>query len=231
MNTKLKLFSLLLIGASLIGCDTSDESPFAPNGGGGSSGLPISDKNFSLFVDPADPAVIDDDGGHGGVEVKLVVQAGDKFNVSVSGGTVYFITEWGILDNNSCELVNGSCFVTWRSDADFGFMPADLLTAITAYTSGEESYLDLNGSGNFDDADGNVYLRDIPEPYLDLDRSLGYSLPDQIIDIDNNGVHTIADLLFNGSGCTHSTLCNTTTTRIIIWDQIYLNMDQRTPPP
>lgn len=228
MNIKTKLLPLLIATATLAaaGCDTASESPFSP-GGGGSSGLPISNKNFNIFMDPVDPDVIDDDGGHGGVEVSLVIEAGDKFNSSVSGGTVHFYTEWGILDDSSCEIIQGTCSVTWRSDSNFSFLPPDLRTVIVAYTYGEESYVDLNGSGTFDDADGNSFLRDIEEPYLDLDRSFTYTPADQIIDTDFSGAHTPADGMFNGAGCAHSTLCGTPS-RIVIWDVAYLNLDQRT---
>lgn len=227
MNIKIKLLPLLIAITALTtaGCDTASESPYSP--GGGSSGLPVSHKNFNLFVDPVDPAVIDDDGSHGGVEVTLTVEAGDKFNASVSGGTVHFVPEWGILDKNTCEIIDGSCSVTWTSDSNFNYLPADLSTAIVAYTYGEESYVDLNGSGTFDDADGNSFLIDIMEPFLDLDRSYTYTAADQVIDTDNNGIHTPVDGMFNGSGCAHSTLCGSPS-RIIIWDGIYLNMDQRT---
>lgn len=226
MNIKTKLLPLLIATATLTvaGCDSASESPFSP--GGGSSGLPISDKNFNLFFDPIDPEVITDEGFYGDIEVTLIAKAGDKFNSAVSGGTVRFVTEWGVLDENSCQLVQGTCSVTWRSNSDPGFLPFDLRTAIVAYTYGEESYLDLNGNGTFED--GDYFLRDIPEPFLDRDRSLDYTdTVDQIIDTDNNGVHTPADGMFNGSGCAHSTLCGTPS-RIIIWDGIFLNLDQST---
>lgn len=95
MNIKTKLLPLLIATATLAvaGCDTASESPYTT--GGGSSGLPISDKNFNLLFDPIDPEVIDDDGFYGDVEVTLTAKAGDKFNSAVSGGTVHFVTEWG----------------------------------------------------------------------------------------------------------------------------------------
>ena len=225
MNIKTKLLPLLIATASLAaaGCDSASESPYAP--GGGSSGLPISDKNFELFFDPVDPEVRDDDGYYGNIEVTLIARAGDKFNSAVSGGTVHFVTEWGVLDESSCQIIEGTCSVTWRSNSNFSFIPRDLRTAIVAYTYGEESYIDLNDNGTYDDAD--IFLRDIPEPYLDLDRSFSYTAADQIIDTDNNGIHTPADGMFNGSGCAHSTDCGSPS-RIIIWEHSLLNMDQRT---
>lgn len=215
---------------SLAGCSSND-SPFT-EGGSSSSNNPISDKNFNLFFDEVNPAVIDQEGAHGGVPVVVTVFAGDKFNASVTGGTVFIQTEWGILDSNSCQLVDGSCTVTWTSDSDFRFIPADLLNTFTAYISGEESYVDLNGSGNFDDGDtpnpGDSYLRDLEEPFLDISHNGIYTAGiDEIIDIDGNGVHTLGDNLFNGENCQHSTLCAVNTPRIIIFDTGTIDLDAR----
>lgn len=226
MNNKLTLLSYLLTSTLLIGCG-GDDNPFAE--GGGASSNPISDKNFEVAFSPVDPKVIDDEGFYSNVEVELTAYVGDKFNSAVGGGTVYFKTQWGVLDENSCQVANGSCSVTWRSNADFGLIPTDGFNAFTAYTIGEESYNDLNGSGNFDDADID-YLRDIDEPFLDNDHNGVYSINnDEIIDIDNNGAHTPGDNLFNGSNCTHSTLCALSTPSIMISEVTYLNLNQSTP--
>ncbi len=222
-------FSTVILVAMLAGC-SSDGSPFT-EGGNQSSG-PISDKNFNLFFDEVNPAVIDDNGAHGGVQVVITVFAGDKFNASVNGGTVRIQTEWGILDSNTCQLIQGSCTVNWTSDSDFAFIPLDLLNTFTAYIVGEESYVDLNGSGNFDNGDtpnpGDSYLRDLEEPYLDLDHNGSYTAGfDEIIDIDNNGVHTLGDNFFNGANCTHSTLCAPNKSSITIFDIGTINLDAR----
>ena len=229
MKNNLASIAYALIFTLLAAC-SNDESPFT-EGGGSTSSQPISDKNFNLFFDPIDPAVIDDDGAHGGVEVTVTVFAGDKNNTAVSGGTVFIKTEWGILNADRCQIVNGSCSVTWTSDSDFGFLPFDLLNTFTAYVVGEESYVDINGSGNFDDGDGAFYLRDLEEPFIDLSHDGTYTAGvDEIIDIDLNGVHTPGDLMFNGIGCTHTTLCGSgTPTSITIFDIGTINLDQRTP--
>lgn len=210
---------------------SSDDSSFSQGGGAGSSTAPISDKNFNLFFDPVDPDVITDEGAFGGVEVTVTAFAGDKDNTAVTGGTVIFKTEWGILSSDRCTLVNGSCSVTWRSDSDFGFIPIDLLNTFTAYVTGEESYIDLDGSGNFNDADGGVYLRDLDEPFIDISHNGVYDAGDPIIDLDSDGLHTPGDTMFNGAGCTHTTLCGSgTPTSITIYDIGTINLDQRTPP-
>ena len=230
MNIKINTLSIILLSTLITGC-ANDESPFAPGGGGGTSTAPISDKNFNLFFDPVDPEVITDEGAFGGIEVTVTAFAGDKDNTAVNGGTVFFQTEWGILNASSCQLVSGSCSVTWTSDSDFGFIPADLLNTFTAYVVGEESYIDLDGSGNFNDADGGTYLRDLDEPFVDISHDGIYTAGDPIIDLDQNGVHTAGDSMFNGAGCTHTTLCGSGTPEsITIYDIGTINLDQRTPP-
>jgi len=222
-----KTFTFLtctILSMLLLGCGSSD-SPFG-TGGGGTSNNPVSDKNFELVFSPIDPKVLDSDGFHSGVEVVVTALAGDKFNTAVSGGTVFIETQWGILDSNTCQIVNGSCSVTWTSDSDFGFIPVDLFNTFTAYMIGEESYNDLNGSGNYDDPD-NVYIRDQDEPYLDIDHDGVYTLGiDEVIDIDASGDHTLGDNLFNGTNCTHSTLCSDVQS-ITISENSELNLDAR----
>ncbi len=226
MTKRFTLLHFALLSTLLAGC-AGDDSPFTESST--VSDEPISDKNFNLFIDPIDPEVLTDEGFFGGVEVTLTVQAGDRFNSKVSSGIVYFETEWGILETNSCTISQGSCSVTWTSDSNFALIPPDLINTFTAYTEGEESYVDLNGSNSFDDADG-TYIRDIAEPFLDINHDGDYTLStDKVIDIDDNGIHTPGDNLFNGKKCEHTTLCSSTRS-IIISDRIYMNMDQRTVP-
>ncbi len=225
----MKFLYLLFLMPFIVSCGSSNgTSPFTDNGGGNSNN-PASDKNFELVFSPVDPAVLDEEGFHSGVEVVVTALVGDKFNTAISGGTVFIETQWGILDSNSCQITNGSCSVTWTSDSDFGFIPADLFNAFTAYTVGEESYNDLNGSGNYDDPD-NTYIRDLDEPYLDINHDGSYTLAtDEVIDIDGSGDHTIGDSLFNGAGCIHSTLCSEIIS-ITISENSLLNLDQRDDP-
>jgi len=206
----------------LVSCASGDDG-FAGSQGGSSTNI-ISDKNFQVFIDPTNPAVVDDDGGHGGVEVTISVTAADRNNAKVSGGTVYIKTQWGVLENPSCQLINGTCSVKWTSDSDFSFIPSDLYNTVTVYTRGEESYTDLNGSGTFDDND--LWLRDVSEPFIDLDHDGVYTASaDQVIDIDGNGILTPADGAFNGAGCSHTTLCpQGTPTIITLFDTTYMDM-------
>ena len=235
MNSTIKLLYALLISVPvLFGCASGDDA-FSGTSGSSSSNI-ITDNNFAVFFDEPNPAVLDDDGYHGGVAVVISIQAADKDDLPVNGGTVYVKTEWGVLDANSCQLVDGTCTVTWTSSSDFAFIPPDLYNAVTVYAQGEESFSDLDGDGSF--SDGDIWLRDIPEPFLDLFDSItlvhDYMYTpgtDEIIDIDGDGLHTPADNLYNGSNCTHSSLCPIgTPSSIMLFDIGYMNLDARTPP-
>jgi len=234
MKKTLTLLTYSIISTLLVSCGSSDESPFTS--GGGSSTNIISDINFAVGADEPNPAVVDDEGFHGSVQVEIIVSAGDRDNFAVTSGTVHFASEYGLLSASSCQLEStGQCSVTWSSILEG--IPQDFLADITVYTLGEESYLDIDGSKNFND--GDIPLTDTAEPFIDINGAvatapvfnLGVDVP---IDLDNSGddgaAHTPADGLMSVSGCTHSTLC-APSSRIYIFDTITLDLDTRTPPP
>ncbi|MBI3188154.1 MAG: hypothetical protein HYZ31_09875 [Gammaproteobacteria bacterium] len=158
-------------------------------------------------------------------EVDISITVGDNKNIKVNGGTVHFAVDYGLLSAANCTLDNGSCSIKWYSEG-FSQAPLDNYATITAWMIGEESYYDINDSGNFDD--GDIQSTDTAEPFLDINHNGTFDTGiDVLIDIDNNSTFTPADGLFNGQNCTHSTLCSPTT-RIPIYDILYMNMDART---
>lgn len=165
MTNKTIILPLILTSALITGC-AGDDSPFTD--GGGSSSNIVSAKNFALVFDELSPDVFETASGitTNGIEVQVTVNAGDRNQSKVSGGTVFFRTEVGLLDNASCELVSGTCTVTWVSNIQPGLVPADGINTITAWMTGEEGFTDLNGNGLFDD--GDVFTHDISDPFLDL---------------------------------------------------------------
>ncbi len=224
MNNISKLLTSLIVGTPLlVGC-ASGEDGFSGTAGNSSSNI-ISANNFSVGVSETNPEVVELATGirHGGVEVQVIARAGDRNQAIVTSGTVYFRTEYGLLTASSCQLDStGTCSVTWISS--ISGVPADNINTITAWTLGEESFVDLNGNGNFDD--GDLFVADIPEPYLDLThdgRTTTFDPGDVPIDLDGNNSHTPGDTLYNGAGCTHSSLCGATT-RIYIFDTVEMNL-------
>lgn len=169
----------------------------------------------------ADPATYVWEVNH---EVEISVVVGDNNNFRISGGTVRFATDYGLLSATSCTLIQGTCSIKWYSEGS-SQAPIDNSVSITAWIMGEEGYWDNDDSGNFNDND--VWLTDTPEPFIDYDHD-GVFTPgtDAVIDVDKNGAHTPADGLFNGTNCTHSTLCSGTTS-IPVFDILLLSMDAR----
>ena len=230
MKNKTLILTLTIVNSLIFGCSTEDSSPFGTGGGSSSSNI-ISDKNFGVGASPFNPAVLDDDGYHGSITSTISVRAGDRNNLAVTSGVIHFRSEYGILSSTTCTLDStGTCSVTWTSILDG--IPTDLSAGITAYTIGEESFLDSDGSGTFND--GDIVLSDTTEPFIDFNGNYSFEDGTDIpIDLDDSlsttgTAHTGIDGLVSVSGCAHSTLCAASGS-IYIFDQMNLNLDARTP--
>jgi hypothetical protein len=202
----------------------------------------VSFKNFSLLASDTQPTVIDTDTGiFTKTEVTMTVYIGDRNGSFLTDShTVYFKAEYGVLSSPSCTTEIGSCEVTWSAikRPDAGGPGSDMKVTIIAYTTGEESFTDVNGNGIFDDADtATPSFDDLEEPYVDADESGSFTTGDDIVDVvngnDTTGVnlaHDIGDTFFNGPDCTHSSLCSKVViTNGTIWDSNTLKIDG--PPP
>ena len=193
----------------------------------------ISQKNFSILASDPQPPVIDPDTGvRTDTTVAIIVKIGDLNNQLLSDKhTVRFATEWGLIEP-SCVTENGTCSVDWQTSFATP-MPPGNLTVITAYVLGEETFIDSNGNGKFDDNDTTFF--DQEEPFIDLNQDTIYQLGEPIIDVMNgndlgsNGVHDFGDGFLNSPNCTHSSLCSTVRSTIYIWNDIQLDMNG--PPP
>jgi len=177
----------------------------------------VADQNsLSLSLSSLNPAAWD----HDNVEVDVNIIASDRYNGPVPDGTaVAFYTELGQMNPSSCETVAGKCSVKWVSSdpRDLGTndirYPHEGITTITAKVIGEESFLDTNANGIFDDGDVFDTLSDKGEAYTDYNKgytaSVGYDdgLDRFILDYNGNGVHDTKDNLYTGLNCQHSTLC------------------------
>jgi hypothetical protein len=137
------------------------------------TGLP--DQNsVSLSVSSHNPEGFDLDG----TTVDVTVRAADRFNNPVPNGTAFaFRTSGGAIDG-SCATVNGACTVIWRSQA-----PRVPRATILAYAIGEESFVDLNGDGRYDDGEP---LESLGEPFLDRNLNGAYDAATEEV-IDFNG--------------------------------------------
>lgn len=237
MNTVIKSACGAALAVILVGCGDT-QGGFTS---GSSSTNIISDRNFDVSFSEPNPAVLDDEGYHGNVEVDIVVTAADRNNAAVTSGTVQIRTEYGTLDATSCQLnTNGQCTVKWLSILEG--IPTDLRNQVVAYTTGEESFIDHDGSGSYNSANDTLW-NDEGEPFIDLAvctvnpgppvtttclRNGTYDpTVDVLIDINQNGIYDLPiNAGFNGIRCDAGCGTSTSTT---IWTTSRMNLDARTP--
>jgi len=225
----IRFFNIIALIASsalfLAGCSEDNSALETPN----TSGTPtnnnvISQKNFTILFSPVSVQYADTvNGGFTAVTSEISVQIGDNNNQLITGShTVFFRTQWGLIDPSCTTTEEGGCSVTWRSGSPRE-MPASFLNNIVAYSpSGQETFLDVNGNGLFDAGDS---FDDLDEPYIDMDHSHSFTTGDIIIDtingVDLTGAdasHNIGDGLYNGPNCSHPSLCSTTLTTSTVWE-------------
>lgn len=179
------------------------------------TGIPTQ-RNISLSIETLNPEAWRIDG----VTVPVTMRIADRFNNPVPDGTAVTFTAEGGSIGGSCTTEQGACSVDWVSQ---DYRPADGRVTIMASVSGEESFIDTNGNGQFDDADvfpSGSLAQDLPEAYRDDDESGGHDSGEFFVDYNKDGLYDAADGKFNGILCTHSTLCGTgTSSKLIVWDQ------------
>ena len=195
------------------GCGDNDS--FTSSEGNQNNSGTISQKNFSVLTADVNPAVIDETTNvFTKTSVEITASIGDRNNQLLTDShTINFETEYGLIES-SCVTKNGECQVTWTAIKRpvAGGPGSDGRVAITAYTNGEEGFTDTNGNRVYDDGDAG--FDDLEEPYVDVDGSGTFTTGDLIIDVKStddpsgkNETHDNPDGFFNGSGCTHTSLC------------------------
>jgi hypothetical protein len=179
------------------------------------TGIPT-ERNMSLSLETLNPEawLID------GVKVAVTARLADRFNNPVPDGTAVTFTAEGGSIGGSCTTISGACSVDWVSQ---NYRPSDGRVTIMASASGEESFVDVNGNGEFDDADSFPAQNDLPEAYRDDNENGSHDSGEFFVDYNQNGSYDAADGKFNGILCTHSTLCSTST-KLIVWGQNVLVM-------
>ncbi|HET7396588.1 MAG TPA: hypothetical protein VFK12_09125, partial [Gammaproteobacteria bacterium] len=189
-----------------------------------STGIPTQN-NFSISV--ASHNI--DAWAYNGVTDVVSVILSDRFNNPVPDGTaVAFTTDGGTIEP-SCFTTNGACTVTWTSaeprPAGNTLLPGRV--AILAYAVGEESFLDKDGNGVFNNGDA---FTDIPEIFLDSNEDGTYTsgVDPFFYDFDNNSAYTAADSKWEGLLCKDSTRCGTRSTTGV-GKQVVITMSSDTP--
>lgn len=154
-----------------------------------------------------------------GEKVTTTVYVADRNNNPVPDNTaVRFETNGGDIEPQ-CLTTAGTCSVIWTEHDP---TPTNFEAIVIAYTTGEESFTDLNDNALFDAGEP---FTDISEPFFDLN---GDSVRDEnsevFIDADNDNVFDSADGLFTGTPCIgDNTVCNRVSTLIWTSDNIVLS--------
>lgn len=145
-----------------------------------STGIPEYSRFSVSYGDfnPADAFNVD------GITVNVNIIASDQFGNNPTEGTrVSFVAPESGNIENSCELADGACSITWRSTSP---RPADGRLEIIAYTDGAEDFVDNNGNSVYDANDGAII--DLTEPYADENEDGDYDIGEFFFDTNQNGV-------------------------------------------
>jgi hypothetical protein len=168
-----------------------------------------------------------------GESVAVTVRMADRFNNPAADGTpANFRTEGGkigascvsrtIAGSAGAPGESGVCTVNWVSQSP---RPADGRSSLLVSTTGEESFVDSNGNGVYDNGDSG--FTDRGEPFLDegdadndtVDQSDvedGIRQPNEpFVDFNGNSLYDAADGKFNGVLCNHSSNCSTQQTTAV----------------
>lgn len=165
------------------------------------TGIPTDD-SFSLAVECFNIEGWDYDGETTAVTARL----GDRFQNPVPDGTALTFTAEGGNIQSQCTtettpVEGGVCTVNFRSSNP---RPTDGRVTLLAKAIGEESFVDANGNGAFDNGET---FSDLAEPYRDDNEDGSYSNGEDFFDFNNNQTRDAPDMLFNG------VLCNDTSGR------------------
>lgn len=192
-----------------------------------------------------------------GVTSQINLLAADRFNNPVPDGTgISFVTEGGAV-GPSCVTADGGCTVEWRSQdprpqsytqylgvLDDGYDAVDgvvltngpragrstvLITAI-----GEESFVDLDGDGRFDDGEP---FGDLAEAFRDDNGSGAYEQIDtgsgfpgeEFVDFNVNGVRDAAGGSFTGFLCDGPAECDAAANSLTVRDSVTIVMSGSNP--
>ena len=186
---------------------------------------PPDQDSFSLSASELNPNAWNYDG----IEVTITARLADRFNNRIQDGTaVSFITELGAIEP-SCVTEDGACSVIWTSQSPRGTSGLGSnagRTTIIATVEGEESFIDVDGNGVFSNGDSFV---DLAEAYRDDNEDGEYDSGETFIDFNVNGVRDDISNTYNGSGCTHPTLCDSFTNSVTVRDSITIVMAEDYP--
>lgn len=176
---------------------------------------------------------------HNNEIVNVTINAADRFNNVIRGGTVVsFITSGGAIKGDCILSEMGTCTVQWISTDP---RPASGRVSILARTVGDESFKDIGVSNDqFDDGEFSstppIFLEK-GEPYLDYieagdsqDEFIGTGGSgkfdegkDLFFDYNGDGIYNGPDGTYDGSGCLDDS-ANCTEGPVAVWDRARIVM-------
>lgn len=135
-----------------------------------------------------------------GVTTTVTARLGDRFQNPVPDGTAVTFTSEGGNILSQCTTITtpaegGVCTVNYRSSNP---RPSDGRVTLLAKAIGEESFVDANGNGSFDNGES---FTDLPEPFRDDNEDApvavppddGYDPGEDFFDFNNNQTRNAAD--------------------------------------
>ena len=216
MNNRFNIKHTLVIASAVLLSNCSEDSPFDTSSASGTNEIPavndvitqIPDQNsLSLAFDKLAVEALNREGD----TVIATVYVADRNNNPVPDNTaIRFETNGGHIEPQ-CLTEDGACTVTWTEHDP---TPTTYKAIVIAYTTGEESFTDLNDNNMYDSGES---FTDISEPYFDINENATRDPNTEgFIDADNDNVFDVADGLFTGTPCVgDNTVCNRTST--LIW--------------
>lgn len=158
-----------------------------------STGIPDQDSMSLAASEYNPPSYIN------GYEVDVSVRMADAFNNPVPEGTTVNFTASGGLIQDSCETnALSSCTVKWIAQSP---KPANGKVTILATALGNESFIDRNGNGQYDNTDsfatnGSTCNKNSPTPSLVDSATACDDLGEAYLDSNQNGTYDLADGYF-----------------------------------
>ena len=110
-----------------------------------------------------------------GTSTSVTIRAADRIGNPVPDNTVVNFRTSGALIEPSCRTTNGTCSVTFRSQAN---RPASGRVAVLAWAVGEETFLDADGNNRYD---ANEAFGDLGDAFVDANLDGVYQQGEEFI--------------------------------------------------
>lgn len=184
-----------------------------------STGVPDQD-SFSLSLDRFNPHAWESNDS----VVNVTVRLADAFNNPPTlGTTISFWTDGGSIQPSCQTDKDGACSVQWFGGEP---RPNSGIATILAFAQGNESFIDTNGDGYYEEGiDKFTAEDDLPEAFLDRNNNLQFDVSNEnFVDFNKNGVYDESDGKYNGVLCKDESTNGCTKTGVTVRKSAQLAM-------